>query len=378
MPSSGPQYGKCRYCRQRFERTGKPGRRQEYCTPACRRRAQRERSRTTVNTAQPTGSPLPLARNIAESVQALAEGLLAAEYDEQGLAVLLGRAAELTREVEYYVCAVVHDARTQGGSWDTVAAAAAVSPATARSRWAEKTVRRRLERRASERSTARQRDTAATHAVQPRPDSQEMGQSGERLSGKLSAALSHLHRGSGLSIREVADRTGLSASYVSRILSGERVPGWPVVETLAVLFGGDADELAVLWENAQGLTPPTRQALPDAAARLNAALRGLYLAAASPSPARIHEASAGKLSESTVKEMLGGRLVPDWKTTVAFVRAVGGTPADVRPLWEAVHYAFLVFLDPAEDASSAPPPAVADKKTAQTRESHPAQDGRHP
>jgi transcriptional regulator with XRE-family HTH domain len=376
MPSSGPQYGKCRHCRQRFERTGKPGRKQEYCTATCRRRAQRERSRTTVSTAQ-TDTPLPLARNIAESVQALAEGLLAAEYDEQDLAVLLGRAAELTREVEYYVCAAVHDARLKGASWDTVAEAAAVSPATARSRWAEKTVRRRLKRRASERSTARQRDPAG-HAAQPRPDGQEPGQPGERPSGKLAAALSHLHRGSELTIREVADRTGLSASYISRILSGERVPAWPVVETLATLFSGNADDLAVLWENAQGLTPPLRQALPDAVARLNAALRGLYLAAASPSPARVHQTSGGALSESMVKEMLAGRVVPDWRTTVAFVRAVGGTPADVRPLWEAVHYAFLVFLDPVEeDASAALPPAL-DQNTAQTSETHPDQDRRHP
>jgi hypothetical protein len=79
-----------------------------------------------------------------------------------------------------------------------------------------------------------------------------------------------------------------------------------------------------------------------------------------------------------VKEMLAGRVVPDWRTTVAFVRAVGGTPADVRPLWEAVHYAFLVFLDPVEeDASAALPPAL-DQNTAQTSETHPDQDRRHP
>ncbi|MGI5372626.1 helix-turn-helix domain-containing protein [Streptomyces iakyrus] len=330
-----------------------------------------------MSSVQATDPPLPLARNIAESVQALAEGLLAAEYDEQDLAVLLGRAAELTREVEYYVCAAVHDARLQGASWDTVAEAAAVSPATARSRWAEKTVRRRLKRRASERSTARQRDPAG-HAAQLRPDNQEPGQPGERPSGKLAAALSHLHRVSELTIREVADRTGLSASYVSRILSGERVPAWPVVETLATLFSGDADDLAVLWENAQGLTLPPRQALPDAVARLNAALRGLYLAAAAPSPARVHQASGGVLSESTVKEMLAGRLVTDWRTTVAFVRAVGGTPAELRPLWEAVHYAFLVFLDPVEEDASTPLSPASDQNAAQASETPPDQDRRHP
>ncbi|MFI1415627.1 helix-turn-helix domain-containing protein [Streptomyces sp. NPDC020707] len=322
---------------------------------------------------QATDSPLPLARNIAESVQALAEGLLAAEYDEQDLAALLRRAGELTREVEYYVCAAVHDARIKGAGWEAVAEAAAVSAATARSRWTEKTVRRRLERRAEERSAARPQDPAA-HPAQPHPDGQDCAP-GERPAGKLAAALSHLHRSSGLTIREVADRTGLSPSYVSRILSGERLPTWPVVELLAALVDGDPHELLLLWENAHGMTPPARQPLSDAAARLNAALRGLYLAAASPSPAQIHEASGGALNLATIKDILRGQLVPDWKTTVAFVRAVDAKPADIRPLWEAVHYAFLVFLDPIPDASSEPPSADADPGSAPTPERRPDEDG---
>lgn len=369
MSSSGPQYGKCRYCKQRFERTGKPGRKQEYCDPGCRRRAQRERSRSK---EQPADGQLPLARNIAESVQALAEGLLDAEYDEQDLTVLLRHAGELTREVEYYICAAVHDARMKGTSWDEVAAAAAVSRATARSRWAEKSVRRRLERRASEQATVRQRDPAS-YPAPARPDGQDVAQPGERSASKLAAALSHLHRNSRMTLREVADRTALSPSYVSRIMSGERLPTWPVIETLAELFDGDPEELAVLWENAHGITPPARQALPDAAARLNGALRGLFLAASSPSPERIHEASSGSLSVDTVQDILDGRIVPDWKTTAAFVRAVGGTPADIRPLWEAVHYAFLVFLDPVTDA--VPEPDAGPSQTGESRASRPATDG---
>ncbi|MFE0520852.1 helix-turn-helix domain-containing protein [Streptomyces sp. NPDC058954] len=373
MPSSGPQYGKCRYCQERFERTGKPGRKQEYCTPACRRQAQRERSNSARDVPQPVNNPLPLARNIAESVQALAEGLLAAEYDEQDLTVRLGRAAELTREIEYYMGAAVHDARIQGANWDAIAAAASVSPGTARSRWAERSVRRRLQRYASERSVARQRDPAG-HGVQARlagPD----GASPGGPSGRLAAALSHLHRASGLTIREVADKMDLSPSYVSRILSGERVPVWPVVEALAHLFNGDPDELAVLWENAQGLTPPARPPLPEAADRLHAALRGLYLAAASPPLTHIQKASGGTLSMRTVTDILDGKVVPDWKTTVNYVRAVGGSPADVRPLWEAVHYAFLVFLDPAPD--TAVPPSAADTPST-SHDSHPGQDGPTP
>ncbi|WP_329317897.1 helix-turn-helix domain-containing protein [Streptomyces sp. NBC_01715] len=352
MPNSGPQYGKCRYCRQRFERSGKPGRKQEYCSPVCRRRAQRERNPSTTPAAV---NPLPLARNIAESVQALAQTLLASEYGEQDLETLLRQAGDLTREVEYYVGAAVQDARRRGTSWETVAAAASVSAATARSRWAEKTVRRRLERRATEQLAVRQRDPAIPPAL-PRADGQSGVQPGERSASKLAAALSHLHRISELTIRQVAEETGLSPSYVSRIMSGERLPTWPVVQTLADLFKGDPGELAVLWENAHGRTPPARQPLPDAAARLNAALRGLYLAASSPSAARIHEASSGTLSVRIIQEILEGSTVPDWRTTASFVQAIGGTPTDIRPLWESVHYAFLVFLDPVDGDAPLPPP----------------------
>ncbi|MER7179495.1 helix-turn-helix transcriptional regulator [Streptomyces hyaluromycini] len=294
-------------------------------------------------------------------MQALADGLLAAEYEQQDLTALLRQAGELNRELEHYVCAAVHDARVKGTGWETVAVAAAVSPATARSRWNEKTVRRRLERRVAEQQSALRQREAAGAPLPPRADAQEPAPGTERPSGRLAAALSHLHRSSKLTIREVADRTELSSSYVSRILSGERLPAWQIVETLTELFGGDPEELEVLWETAQGMTLPARQPFRDAAARLNAALRGLYLAAASPSAPRIHEASAKALSVATIHDVLDGRIVPDWKTTAAFVHAVGGTPATIRPLWEAAHYAFLIFLDPGtDDAPELPRPRQPD------------------
>ncbi|OIJ63415.1 helix-turn-helix domain-containing protein [Streptomyces mangrovisoli] len=300
-------------------------------------------------------NPLPLARNIAESVQALAQTLLASDYGEQDLESLLRQAGELTREVEYYICAAVQDARRKGTSWEEVAAAASVSAATARSRWAERKVRRRFERRAAEQLELRQRDPV-TLPVPPRTDGKSRVQPSDRSASKLAAALSHLHRNSGLTIRQVAAATDLSPSYVSRIMSGERLPNWSAVAMLADLFRGDPDELTVLWENAHGMTPPARQPLPDAAARLNAALRGLYLAAAAPSPARIHDASGCTLTVRMIKDILEGRTVPDWKTTATFIQAVGGTPTDIRPLWEAVHYAFLVFLDPGDGDTPLPPP----------------------
>lgn len=335
---ASPRRGVCRQCNEVLDLADGPGRKKEYCDAACRRQAQRQRDGVGGQRAR---SALPLGRRIAEDLQVLSAGLLDAEHDGQPVEELLRCAAELAQEVEYYRAAAVQDARSQGVDWARVAAAAGVSAATARNRWAESEVQRRMKRRASQRSGARPvpaaREGEAGRVLSP---------AAERAGKKLAAALLYLHRSSGLSIREVADRTSLSASYISRILSGERTPGWPVVRDLALLCEGDPAELSVLWESAHGMTTPARPAIGDAVARLRAALRGLYLAADRPEVAQLRRASRGVLTVQSITDMLEGEMVPGWEATSALVAAMGGWPADIRPLWEAVHYAFLVCLDP--------------------------------
>ncbi|MGW6739175.1 helix-turn-helix domain-containing protein [Streptomyces sp. NPDC055025] len=319
-----------------FEQTAGRGRRREYCTVECRRHAQREREGRL--SQQPSHSPL--GRPLAEDLQALAAGLLTAEYGGLGLEKLLRLARELAKEVECYTAAAVHDARAAGSGWEKVARAAQVSVPTARLRWNEKQVVRMMHRRAA-------RQPLIGVAAAEGQNSGDPEQPAVRASQRLASALSYLHRASGLTIREVAERTGLSASYVSRILSGERMPSWSVTASLARVFDGEADHLSALWASTHEVTHPTRHPFPRQLARLQDALRGQYLAAARPDPSHLCRIRPGVLTPEIVEDLLSGEEVPDWDTTGAFVSALGGWPADIRPLWEETHYAFLMWLQSA-------------------------------
>ncbi|WP_443057548.1 helix-turn-helix domain-containing protein [Streptomyces sp. IBSBF 2806] len=94
----------------------------------------------------------------------------------------------------------------------------------------------------------------------------------------LTRALSQLQHLSGKSRRELAHDTHVSASYVSRVLTGERCPSWKIARRLTLACGGDPAENQPLWAAARGQIPTHRQSLP-------AALRGLHLAAR-PTPHR--------------------------------------------------------------------------------------------
>lgn len=326
-----------------FPQNGGRGRRRAYCSLACRRRAQRQRDGRR---RRPPQNALPMGRSIAEELYSLAFDLLEAEYGRADLGELLGRARSLAKETDYYVSAAVRDARQRAVSWEEVAAGAAVSVATARMRWGEAHVMRRLQMRSVERAAARQAP-ASVPDVRPKEGREGVG----RASRQLAAALSQLHQDSGLMIREVAENTELSPSYVSRILSVDRTPSWPVVRQLVEAFGGDPLVLRVLWEMAQGV-PPAPQDFIDAATRLNGVLRGLHLAAGCPSTGEVCEQSNGALVQEEVEAILAGTEVPTWETTGRFVTAVGGHPADIRPQWEAVYSTILGACDPA------PKPAV--------------------
>lgn len=349
MAGSSPRYGICRYCQERFAQTIGPGRKREYCSVGCRSKAQRDRSGKTGQHKAPTA--LPLGRRIAEDLQALSAALLEAEYDGRPLQELLRCASGVTREVDYYTAAAVQDARSQGSSWEQVAEAAQLSVTTARTRWPENRVRERLRRRAAERAEVQEPLAPIMEGLNAAADGQ-LSKVAERASAKLASALSHLHRSSGLTIRDVGERTSLSPSYVSRILSGERTPAWAVVGALTELFGGDPAELSVLFESAHGKVPPAQYAITDAVDRLHAALRGLHLAAGRPRVGVVRSASHGALSVQEIDDILEGVLVPGWEQTSALVTALGGWPADVRPLWQAVHYTFLLCMDPPKDPQS--------------------------
>ncbi|MEU8682144.1 helix-turn-helix transcriptional regulator [Streptomyces sp. NPDC048611] len=269
-----------------------------------------------------------------------------AEHQQAPLPVLLEHADNLTKEAGYYTAAAVHDARMAGSGWEAVAAAAGVSVSTARGWWGERKVKRLLARRARQQCLCLSRRGSTQRPAEAADSSPAGGDEGctpsGRASRKLVSALSHMQRNSGMTIHDAAQQADLSPSYVSRILAGDRVPNWPVVHMLATIFGGRAQELRALWESAQGVSYPARQGVHSAAQRLQDALRGLYLAASCPELTRGRDRG---LTTQAAGEALRGEVVPDWPTTSALITWLGGHPADVRPLWEDVHYAFLTSHD---------------------------------
>ncbi|NML54750.1 helix-turn-helix domain-containing protein [Streptomyces sp. R302] len=259
--------------------------------------------------------------------------LVRLEHGQASLADLLRYAHRIEREVNRYITAAVQDARGGGTSWGEVAQAAGVQAETARLRWSTARVQRQLRGQ-------------SVVSWRPGPDGGE-GQLPDGSMGlpsqALSAALSHLHRRSGMTIGDVAREADLSAPYLSRVLAGERVPSWPVVHMLATILSGAPPELRFLWEAARGVTLPPRRPVCEAAARLHAALRGLHLAAGSPDPARLAEGTL--LSPRVIREVLKGDHIPDWPLLSRLVIQLGARPAAVRPLWEELHYAFLASHD---------------------------------
>ncbi|MGW7521122.1 helix-turn-helix domain-containing protein [Streptomyces sp. NPDC054796] len=337
-----PAYRRCPVCGEGFVQHGGPGRKRTYCQAACRRKAQRQR-----DVQLGDGAAASLGRQVAEQLHALAARLVDAEYQGASLPVLMGWAEALEREVRAYGAAAVHDARAGGWGWEAVAGAAGVSADAARSRWSESKVRRLFAHRAQEEQVhSRGRPAPTVEGVLAASAAAREGTASPaaQAGGTLAAALSCLQRRSGVTLQDAARQADVSASYISRVLSGERVPSWPVVHMLATIFGGEAEEMRTLWESAHGVTRPVRKGVPAAAGRLHAALRGLYLAAQCPGEECVSEA-AGALSPETVADVLAGELVPRWPEMALLVRALGGCPADIRPLWEEVHYAFLVSHD---------------------------------
>ncbi|MDO0917810.1 helix-turn-helix transcriptional regulator [Streptomyces sp. DT2A-34] len=344
-PSQRPE--QCPVCEGPLVQNIGAGRRRRYCSTTCRRRAQRNRqARKTPAVAALQG---PLGGPVAAEVRRLAQQLLDSEMRQEELGTLLERAEAIRRELDIYTAAAVQDARHRGEKWESVARDAHVAPETARARWAPERVTRMMDLHANEKRAAPARWRGSQPArLADAPEDTVSGPGAEVISpvGQLASALTHLHAASGLSIREVADSTMLSPSFISRVLSGDRLPTWDLTCSLAVLFGADPAELRVLFEAAHDMTAPGRQPVAAAIAQLHAAVRGLYLAAKSPPAERIERLSSKTVSALTARRVLAGIDVPEWEVLAALVYALGGRPLDFKPLWEAVHYTFLMCDDP--------------------------------
>ncbi|MFE2726655.1 helix-turn-helix domain-containing protein [Kitasatospora sp. NPDC059327] len=252
-------------------------------------------------------------------------------------------AAEIGKEYNELLNAVVLQARLRKVRWPAIAEILGVGTETARTRWEEAKAARLLARRRERgRKTAR-----------PRGSGPRQGGSRSRRSGggaidaqpRLASALSHLQRSSGRSMREIAKEAQVSTSYISRALSGERMPRWDVIVSFARSCGADPAQLRVLWEEANGkaTTRPffagRPKARPEAQFQLASALQGLHLAAGRPTEQFIAERSLHRLTATRIGDVLGGRELSSWPDIEVVVTALQGRPEVIRPLWECLQLA---------------------------------------
>ncbi|MEU9998090.1 helix-turn-helix transcriptional regulator [Streptomyces sp. NPDC050848] len=144
----------------------------------------------------------------------------------------------------------------------------------------------------------------------------------------LSKALSQLQRETGLTFTALGDAAGVSRSYISRVLTGERTPSWKVTRRMAEACGADPDELRPLWDAARGY----KVAQPSS---LHAALRGMHLAAGHIDTEELCARTGNALTGEEVTGLLHGTRTADWPTVSALVTALRGQPDTIRPLWQA-------------------------------------------
>ncbi|MER7496458.1 helix-turn-helix transcriptional regulator [Streptomyces pharetrae] len=336
-----------------------------------------------------------IAKDIQDGARELARLLPSLSGEEP-----LRRITQLQEQLDGLTAAVVGRARYRRVTWATISSVLGISEDTARHRYTDRYVLRRLARfNRSERplsSLAGLFTTPASQAAPPHdpPAGGDTGgesgdASGDHSEGpnqvapaessgaaynRLSPILSMLIRTAQLTNKEVSSRIGCSASYLSRILSGERVPTWELTRKFAQACGADPEVLRAVWESEKLRTgnPATIPETPGltAAEQLRTAVHTLHLRAGRPTPGDMAVASRWVLTASAIASLLEGTVLPPRDVLQTFVRLLGGDVDHFGRLLDNAHHEATCgpsFLSPAAQPppsrtpahETAPPPGPA-------------------
>ncbi|MGP4113971.1 helix-turn-helix domain-containing protein [Streptomyces sp. 4N509B] len=373
-------------CHRPFE-PNRRGRPKEYCDKRCRDAAARDAAaRDGAVEPLPTSDRHPGGvREVAEDLARRAEEARRLAHDDDGAARTslraLRLALELERDVTDLQAVIVQQARDRGVPVAALARSFSRSPGAVGRRFSAAAIDRRMAQRrrrleeaerarrgaagtgrggadtadtpraadaagtaptgndgaagggagAGGRGTADTMGGAAAERATPRSPRRRRREANGPDEGPLVSALLALRRTSGQTLRALGEEAGVSASYVSRVLSGERRPSWRVTECLVRACGGDPADVLPLWVDARGHPLPRGVSPAD----LHYALRGLHQVAGQPDPETVHAVSNGQLSRDDVVGVLHGGELPDWGTVDRFVQVLGGRPERYRQLWRA-------------------------------------------
>ncbi|MFE0257244.1 helix-turn-helix domain-containing protein [Streptomyces sp. NPDC059010] len=348
----------CNHCGtpRQLQATGRPG---KYCSTKCRQAAHRQRH--TPSLPQDTEQfDQALRIQLNQITDKAREILLALEDPCAQPDEPLEQMVRLQVLAEHLTPNMVARTKQRGTSWERIGNLLGMNKDTARKKWSLP----------ARRSLPPQRPVLAP----PRPpssgalapaDPDSTGDGADRrshtapppagpparpllASQDLATVLSSLQRASKLSLRSLAGRTGMSPSYLSRIMSGERFPAWEKVEDLARACGADPEVLRRVYEASNARRDGPRPV------SLAAALRYLHMRAGSPTAWAIAVTSGGELDQDLITDLLAGTTTGQWPDVQRLVQLLDGEPAYFLPLWEAE-----TPVTPAPEPNTAPqPPAV--------------------
>ncbi|MGA5823498.1 helix-turn-helix domain-containing protein [Kitasatospora sp. NPDC094028] len=384
----------CRRCKATFPRPNSRGRTPQYCTEECRKVgitiSRKDKRLGKLALARDTGA-VAVSRSVAER---------GVEIDRltrmrQPLRVL-EQISLLEQDLEDLKAYAVRQARHQKNGWEAIGGTLHLTAKAAGRRYTEehllsrrqgRSLRARTQQPAFRLAVEAGLTAAFAHPAAVESQDQEAGEAeadggataeGEAPPGRtaerrdtacLSRALSHLQRASGTTFRTLSTATGVSPSYVSRVLSGHKMPSWPVARAITERCGGNPADVRILWETAQGARPRPpvirrndADLIAEALATLRSAMRGLHLAAFSPPPTLVCERVDGPLTPREVTGLLDDHAtaasLPDWPVIRGVVGALNADADMVRPLWEHVQVAQDPYWTPEHGPSRSTVPAV--------------------
>ncbi|MFB6578534.1 helix-turn-helix domain-containing protein [Streptomyces sp. NPDC056402] len=350
MPQKAAPKIICAHCKTGFVRPKPSGRPPDYCGTECRTAAYRTRQKAVLCYSRKHDEDVV---RIAKSVLTKSNAALQhSQFPEPARPLeLVAEVLRMERDLADLKAVAVRQAAEYGAAWTDIGQMLSVSTSTARAKFSDEEVAKVLRWRA-ERGSAPGPRPAQPRAPRPTSSPDAViggGPAGPALPGdpayQLTTALSHLHRASGHTQRWLAREVDVSPSLLSLILLGKRNPKWRVVKAIAELCRADPADLRPLWEKALGIKPvalPGPEDFLQAASSLQAALRGMWIAAASPAPDDIcfqHPLlTPRRVARALVTERPEQNLA-DWPFVAALATALRGQPEDVRSLWQRMQVA---------------------------------------
>ncbi|MGA5114789.1 helix-turn-helix domain-containing protein [Streptomyces pseudogriseolus] len=156
----------------------------------------------------------------------------------------------------------------------------------------------------SQATTAPSADEGDEHLPAQQPDQPSL-----RATNQLSPILSRLQIASGIPLRQLGLRVQVSASYLSRVLSGEKFPTWELTEKIALVLGADTDAVRKVWQDERLLRQKNETRAPHSPEHCapSTSARPAPPPTASPSQPATSSAPTTSAACSTVRRPEAGR-----------------------------------------------------------------------